>query len=224
MSKVNIFLICQLILTPSILGLKYWCRITDDPSDLRRSSNYRGSDRELDTRDRDLERNIGRELSRFRDGRSDRDERRRSPDLKRRDAPDPFGRDRDYYKERVRENDRDKDRGDRDHDRDGYRSRDRDRYERDSRDSLDRDRDRYDRDRQDRNRNYNGDRDYGRSRDRDYDRDRDRDRAYDRDHDWDYDNKDRAGYGREWSRQRSNPEDYYSDEVVHMFLVFVAWF
>lgn len=164
---------------------------------MRRSLNYRGSDRELDIRDRDFERNIGRELSRFRDGRLDRDERRRSLDLKRRDAFDFFGRDRDYYKERVRENDRDKDRSDRDRDRDGYRLRDRDRYERDS---VDRDRDRYDRDRLDRNRDFNGDRDYGRFRDRDYDRDRDRDRGYDRDRDWDYDNKDRIGYSREWSR------------------------
>lgn len=188
---------------------------------MRRRSNYRGSDRDLDTRDRDLERNIGRELSRFRDGRSDKDERHRSPDLKRRDATDPFGRDRDYYKERARENDRDRDK-DRDRDRDGYRSRDRNRFERDNRDSQDRDRDHYDRDRQDRNRDYNGDREFGRSRNRDHDRDLDHDRGYDRDQDWDYNNKDRTGYSKEWNRQRSNPEDYYSDEVVHMFFIFVA--
>ena len=218
-----------MILIPSILGLKHWCRIKDDTSDLRRSSDYRSSYQDQDGRDRDLERNIGRELSRFRDGRSDtREDRRRSPDSRHRAGPDPFGRDRDYYKERERskestksrDNGYDKTSYSRDRDRDRHRSRDTDRYERDGQDRY---RDRYD---DDYDKEYNRDRDYKRSRDRDrdYDKARDRDRGYDRDRDWDYTNKERAGYSRDWSRQRGDSEDYNSDEVVHTFLVFYAWY
>lgn len=191
--------------------------MTDDPSDLRRSSDYRSNGRSKDSRDRDLERDIGRELSRFRDIRSDRDERRRSPDIRRGDAADPFGRDRDYYKERVRDNEHDKERI-----RDRYRSHDRDRYDRDSRNNQDWDRDRYDRDRQDRPGDFDGSKDYGRlrerdnDRDRDRDRDHDRDRGHDRDRDWDFDNRDRTGYSsRNWKRN----DGYHSDEVVHLFLI-----
>ncbi|XP_073228278.1 RNA-binding protein 5-like isoform X3 [Porites lutea] len=192
-------------------------RIKDDTSDLRRSSDYRSSYQDQDGRDRDLERNIGRELSRFRDGRSDtREDRRRSPDSRHRAGPDPFGRDRDYYKERERskestksrDNGYDKTSYSRDRDRDRHRSRDSDRYERDGQDRY---RDRYD---DDYDKEYNRDRDYKRSRDRDrdYDKARDRDRGYDRDRDWDYSNKERAGYSRDWSRQRGDSEDYNSDE------------
>ena len=184
--------------------------MTDASSDLRRSSDCRSNYSSQDGRERDLERNIGRELSRFRDGRSDfRDDRRRSPELRRREAPDPFGRDRDYYKERerikARDDDYEKDRNGRDR----YRARDS--YERESQ------RDRYGRDYDE---EYARERDYRRSRDRDYDKDRDRDRGYERDRYWDYSNKDRAGYSRDWSRQRSDADDRSRDEVVHIFLVF----
>ncbi|XP_029206023.2 RNA-binding protein 5-like isoform X1 [Acropora millepora] len=176
--------------------------MTDASSDLRRSSDYRSNYSSQDGRERDLERNIGRELSRFRDGRSDfRDDRRRSPELRRREATDPFGRDRDYYKERerikARDDDYEKDRNGRDR----YRSRDS--YERESQ------RDRYGRDYDE---EYARERDYRRSRDRDYDKDRDRDRGYERDRDWDYNNKDRGGYSRDWSRQRSDADDRSRDE------------
>lgn len=105
----------------------------DDFSDLRRSLDYRSNGRNKDFRECDFECDIGRELSRFRDIRIDRDERRRSLDIRRGDVVDFFGRDRDYYKERNRDNDYDKERISRDRDRDRYRFYDRDRYDRDSR-------------------------------------------------------------------------------------------
>ena len=206
-----------------ILGLKYWCRITEPSSDLRRSSDYRSSYSTQDGKDRDLERNIGRELSRFRDGRTDsRDERRRSPESRRRDGPDPFGRDRDYCRERERgrdvgrsrDSDCGKDRNGRDRDRERHRSRDSDRYERDR---EERHKDRYNRNSDD---EFDRERDFRRSRDRDYDKDRDRERGHERDRDWDYDNKDRAGYSKEWNRPRSDTDDHHHDEVVQIFLVF----
>lgn len=190
-------------------------RITEPSSDLRRSSDYRSSYSTQDGKDRDLERNIGRELSRFRDGRTDsREERRRSPESRRRDGPDPFGRDRDYCRERERgrdvgrsrDSDCGKDRNGRDRDRERHRSRDSDRYERDR---EDRHKDRYNRNSDD---EFDRERDFRRSRDRDYDKDRDRERGHERDRDWDYENKDHAGYSKEWNRPRSDTDDHHHDE------------